>query len=113
MMQRFFDWLAADTVFPRSCVFIVGGCIFFGIAWAVFRNWPPPEFWVWFIIALFCALGLALMLFPLILSDEKFERYLSRMSGDNEIEFVVLYIAVMLAAIPLTVIIRLIKKYLK
>lgn len=112
-IQRFFSWLNADTIFLRSCMFIAGACIFFGLAWAVLREWPIQESWVWFFLAPLGAFGLALMSVPLCASDQKFERYLDLMADGGDVPVILFFVVVMFAAIPLTMVIRSVKKALK
>jgi hypothetical protein len=112
-IQRFLSWLNADTIFLRSCMFIAGSCIFFGLAWAVLREWPIQESWVWFFVVPLGAFGLALMLIPLFASDKKFERYLDLMADGGDIPVILFFIVVMFAAIPLTMAIRMARKAVK
>ena len=91
-------------------MFIAGGSIFFGLAWAVLREWPIQESWAWFIVAPLGAFGLTLMLIPLFASDQKFERYLDLMADGGDIPVILFFVVVMFAAIPLTLVIRLVKK---
>jgi hypothetical protein len=107
------DWLGVDTIFPRSCMFITGSCVFFGLAWAISCEWPIEESWVYLVLVLLGAFGLALMLIPLFASDQKFDRYLNLMADGGEIPVILFFLVVMFAAIPLTMIVRLVKKILK
>lgn len=108
--QRFLDWLIADTIFFRSCMFIAGSCVFFGLAWAVLREWPIQESWIWLVLVPLEFFGLILMFVPLFASDQKFERYSNLMADGGDIPVILFFIVVMFAAIPLTVVVRMVKK---
>jgi hypothetical protein len=112
-IQRFVGWLNADTIFLRSCMFIAGSCIFIGLAWGIFREWPIQESWIWFFLAPLGTFGLALMTVPLLASDQKFERYLDLMADGGDMPVILFFVVVMFAAIPLTMVIRFVKKGLK
>lgn len=112
-IQRFLSWLNADTVFLRSCMLIAGNFFFFGLAWAVLREWPIQESWVWFFIVPLGAFGLALMFISLFAPDEKFERYLDLMADGGDIPMILFFVVVLFAAIPLTVAIRMARRAVK
>lgn len=110
LIQRFLAWLNADTIFLRTSMVIAGSCIFFGLAWVVSRDWSILEWWAWLVLVPFGGFGLVLMILPLFLSDERFERYLDLMADGGDIPVILFFVVVMLVAIPMTVVVRLIKK---
>jgi hypothetical protein len=110
LLQRFIYWLNADTIFFRSCMFIVGGCIFFGFTWIALNEWPIQDSLIWFFLAPLGAFGLGLILISLFASDHKFERNLALLSDGGELPAMLFFVLVMFVAIPLTMAIRLAKK---
>jgi hypothetical protein len=110
-IERILEWVGADTVFLRSCMFLAGGSVVGGLAWAVLPDWPQ-ELWVWcFLIPLAC-FGLALVVISLAASDERFVRYLDLMSDGGDLPVLIFFAVVVIAAVPLTLVVRLIKKAL-
>ena len=107
-VRRFADWLFADNTFLRVTMFLVGTSIVGFLYWAVAHSWPI-EAWVWIFVAIFSAVGWTFLLLPLILRDESFERSLNVLSDGGDIPVILFFFVVLLAAIPLTVIVKLAK----
>jgi hypothetical protein len=107
-VRRFADWLFADNTFLRVTMFLVGSSIVGFLCWAVAHSWPIDT-WVWIFVALFGALGGTFLLLPLILDDYRFERSLNLLSDGGDIPVIIFFLAVLLVAIPLTVLVKLAK----
>ncbi|GHT95643.1 hypothetical protein FACS1894116_11470 [Betaproteobacteria bacterium] len=109
-MKRFLDWLAADTVYFRTCMFLAGGSIIGVLAWMLSGD-RPEEWWVWLVIGGFGLFGLALVLIPLLASDQRFERSLDLMADGGDIPVLAFFVLVAFVAIPITALIRYLKRH--
>jgi hypothetical protein len=105
---RFAAWVFADSTFFRVCMFLAGASIVGFLCWAVASSWPI-EAWVWVFVLLLGAFGGTLLLLPFILGDARFERALNLLSDGGDIPVIVFFLVVLLAAIPLTILLRLAK----
>src|SRR5262245_59337857 len=107
-LGQFAAWMFVDTMFFRVCMFISGATVAGGLYWSLAKSWPV-EVWAWIFLAPLAMFGASLMLLPFILDDARFERAMDLLSDGGEIGVVLFFVVVLLLAIPITIVLRLIK----
>ncbi len=105
-LRTFTVWLLEDSTFFRVCMFLRGECIVGFFAWALWSS-LPTEWWVWAIISALIAFGPTLMTIPLLASERILDKSVDLMHDGGDIPVLLFFICVMVAALPLTVILRL------